>query len=387
MKGITPTRLFRFFAALTVLFAAAPQVVNAQYAVLHNFADGTQPLDGADPGPTLTVTPNGIFGATASGYSTKLPGFTHQPTVFNLSADGSVLIIHDFPHAALVPNCPLLYHNNAFFGTTLKGPASSPYGVVFRLREEPDKSVWRSALLHKFDSDQRPQPMYPHTSVIVGADGDLYGTTMEGGSSDQGTIYRLNLTSLRLEILYKFGGATGYPTSLMLAADGNYYGTTGGTIVSSGKPVGTIFEMTPAGKVTVLYTTAEGIYFPLVQANDGNFYGTISDSVIRMTPEYAVTVIFTFPQGGGGGNGLVEGPTGNLYGTSYYGGTANHGTIFELATDGSSYQVLHNFGDGSVSNDGLYPAGALVVGSDNNLYGTTSLGGTNNSGTIFKVSP
>ena len=383
------TRLFKLSLALVSAFVIAPQISNAQYTVVHRFGDGSQSLDGAYPGNTLTVTPNGIFGATTDEFSTELPGFIHHPTVFSLLTNGSVLIVYDFLHSLLVPNCPLLYYKNAFFGTTDRGPASSPGGVLFRLRESPLQGVWHSVDLHTFASNGSDNPSFANTPVILGSNGDLYGTTYSGGPAGQGTIYRLNPSSHLLKVLYNFDGTIGNPSSLMLAKDGNYYGTSGGTVISNGSPipVGAIFKMTPAGTVTVLYTLAHAIHDPLIQANDGNFYGTVSDTVIKMTPEYVVSVLFTFPEGNGG-HGIVQGPTGNLYGTTSNGGTANNGTIYELTTDGASYQVLHNFGDGSVSNDGLNPASTLVVGSDNNLYGTTPFGGgAADAGTIFEISP
>jgi uncharacterized repeat protein (TIGR03803 family) len=86
-------------------------------------------------------------------------------------------------------------------------------------------------------------------------------------------------------------------------------------------------------------------------------------------------------------NAVVQGPNGNLYGVALAGGTTNGGVLFEISTDGSSYTILHKFGDGSVPNDGIAPSGPLLVGSDKNLYGETSSGGTANQGIIFKFSP
>lgn len=171
----------------------------------------------------------------------------------------------------------------------------------------------------------------------------------------------------------------------MLAKDGNYYGTTMSVY-------GGIFEMTPDGTVTEIYTFTAGWPNALIQGTDGNFYGTtgsITDGVVfKMTSDHVVSVLHTFGQGTDGqfAGGLVQGPTGNLYGTTGLGGSADQGTIYEITTDGSSYNILHNFGDGSVINDGNNP-GPLVVGSDNNLYGTTSIGGVSNNGTVFKISP
>jgi uncharacterized repeat protein (TIGR03803 family) len=84
-----------------------------------------------------------------------------------------------------------------------------------------------------------------------------------------------------------------------------------------------------------------------------------------MTPDHVITTIHTF-QGSDGRlpNGLVQGPNGNLYGTTQLGGTAGNGVVFEISTDGSLFTVLHNFGDGTITHDGKNPVGSLLVGPD-----------------------
>jgi uncharacterized repeat protein (TIGR03803 family) len=129
---------------------------------------------------------------------------------------------------------------------------------------------------------------------------------------------------------------------------------------------------------------------PLIEGSDGNFYGTEANSVFKLTPGGKFTVLHIFGKGkdGKGPAGAVaQGPNGNLYGMCFGGGTAGDGTIYEVSTDGFSYAVLHNFGDGSIPNDGQNPNENLLLGSDNNFYGTTSQGGSAGKGTIFKVSP
>jgi uncharacterized repeat protein (TIGR03803 family) len=173
-------------------------------------------------------------------------------------------------------------------------------------------------------------------------------------------------------------------TTLLLATDGNFYG---------GTYEGQIFKMTPDGTVSAFYTfssTADSLNGPLIKGSDGNFYGTAGGVVFQLTPDATLTILHTFGQGtdGKGSIGAVaQGPNGNLYGLCNLGGTAGDGTIYEVSTDGSSYTVLHNFGDGSVPNDGQNPEGSLLLGADNNFYGVTDFGGSAGKGTIFKVSP
>ena len=157
--------------------------------------------------------------------------------------------------------------------------------------------------------------------------------------------------------------------------------------------------MTPAGKVTILYTFPLSCLGagPLVQDTAGNFYGTTavngtynSGAVFKMTPQHVVTILHSFGQSGDGSNPnstVVIGPDGNLYGTTPQGGTKDAGVLYQLAPDGSTYTILHHFYDGSVANDGYQPNAPLILGADNNLYGTTAWGGTANLGVIFKMVP
>jgi uncharacterized repeat protein (TIGR03803 family) len=200
-----------------------------------------------------------------------------------------------------------------------------------------------------------------------------------------------------ITVVYSFSSAGGLPgAGLLLGQDGNYYGTTeAGPNRGTG---GAIFRMTPAGTVTFLYDFPSSISpdSALIQVPNGNFYGTTSINslgtkgvLFQMTPQFAVTILHTFTGGTDGETpgGVVLGPNGNLYGTTTYGGTADQGTVYEIATDGTSYTILHNFGDGSVTNDGQEPFGPLALGADNNLYGTTQVGGSAGKGTVYRISP
>src|SRR3569833_1413523 len=139
---------------------------------------------------------------------------------------------------------------------------------------------------------------------------------------------------------------------LLLASDGNFYGVTNQGGANRG---GTVYMMTPAGKITVLHSFADPS-----TPNDG------------LGPE----------------GGLVEGPDGNLYGTTAVGGSHGEGTIFKI-TKAGALTILHSFRDGSVAGDGSWPEAAMIVGSDGNFYGTTTDAdaGTTTYGTVFKITP
>ncbi len=243
------------------------------------------------------------------------------------------------------------------------------------------------------------QGAYPFASLVQGADGNFYGTTEGGGSTDCvtdgcGTLFKIT-TAGALTSLYSFCTPlpcyTGYQpyAALIQANDGNFYGTAseGG---DHGR--GSIFKMTPAGVVTELHgfngSDGDYPYAALVQASDGNFYGTTGGyltygSVFKMTPDGVVTALYLFqgqPDGGDPYAPLVEGADGNFYGTTYYGGANDEGTVFKITPTGT-LTTLYSFS----GPDGSSPDGALLLAADGNFYGTTRAGGANSSGTVFKI--
>ena len=211
---------------------------------------------------------------------------------------------------------------------------------------------------------------------------------------------------------------------LLLASDGNYYGTTmyGGTAASNGngsQGYGTAFMMTPAGVVTVLHSfndgsvTNDGMYptSTLVEGSDGNLYGTTSyggagmfGTIFQMTKAGVVTIMHSFDDGSADENGntddgylpecgLTIGSDGTLYGVATQSSdNIGQGIAFNIDLSGD-YTILHEFGDGTVANDGQTPVSALLLGADNSLYGTTAYGGSTTGidsdghgfGTLFKM--
>jgi uncharacterized repeat protein (TIGR03803 family) len=197
--------------------------------------------------------------------------------------------------------------------------------------------------------------------------------------------------------LYSFtggnDGANPY-AALVQGSDGNFYGTTysGGT-----NGDGTVFQINPNGALTSIYSFTGGNdganpYAALVQGSDGNFYGTTEfggtngyGTVFQISPKGSYHSLYSF-QGHAGGAypyaGLVQGSDGSFYGTTYYGGTNKSGTVFTISTNGGG-RFLYSFPGG---NDGGYPYGGLVQGSDGSFYGTTYRGGgSEGAGTVFRL--
>jgi len=240
----------------------------------------------------------------------------------------------------------------------------------------------------------------PSMSLVQGTDGNLYGTTEGGGAKGEGTVFKVTPTGT-LTTLYSFCAKTNCTDGsvplggLVLGTDGNFYGTTSEGGISAdpfGGDCGTVFKITPAGKLTTLhmFDSTDGYatpFGPLVQATNGNFYGTTqSGTVYSITSGGTFTTVLT---AGAGGYALIQATNGIFYGAGVGG---PDGTVYSI-TAGGTLTTLHRF-DGST--DGYGPFGPLVQANNGNFYGTTSQGGPNDEcdsqifsgcGTVFEITP
>ena len=288
-----------------------------------------------------------------------------------------------------------------FYGTTTYG-GSANFGEIFKLT--PTGTI---TTLVNFTG---PNGAYPIGELIQASDGNLYGTTNGGGggATHYGTVFRVTLSGALTTIFtFTFDAVTGLTpnganpeAALVQGTDGNLYGTTinGGTSVSG---YGTIFKMSTTGTLLMSVTVHGGAEpqfprVPLIQGSDGNFYGVSykggdlaysGGTVYQCTPGGVVTVLhgFTDPEGDKPEGGVVQGSDGNLYGTTEGGGASNTGSVYRLTTVGK-FTVLHQFGPGT-DGDGAQPFGEMVQASDGNFYGTTSTGGAGDLGSIFRLTP
>jgi uncharacterized repeat protein (TIGR03803 family) len=182
---------------------------------------------------------------------------------------------------------------------------------------------------------------------------------------------------------------------------------------------GTVFELTPSGIETVLYSfcsqtnCADGAYpsAGLIEGSDGNFYGTTAwgganfdpasdmyiGTVFKITPSGTLTTLYSFCSQAGCADGrepaagLIQGSDGNFYGTTIVGGANDDGTVFKLTPSGG-LTTLHSFCSQTGCVDGSLPRAGLIKGIDGNFYGTTDEGGANDTlyggaGTVFKITP
>jgi uncharacterized repeat protein (TIGR03803 family) len=245
----------------------------------------------------------------------------------------------------------------------------------------------------------------PAAKLLEAPDGFLYGTTYTGGSGQGGTVFKVDKSG-NLTTLHSFGDGEAAidgesPVApLILGSDGNFYGTTslygdpGDGVVLHGD--GTIFRLAPDGTLTTLHTFTgpDGAqpFGPLLQAADGYFYGTTLNSaastVFRMAADGALTTIHAFKSDASEGGepwGLIQGPDGNFYGTTSIGGFggvpgAGGGTVFQL-TPAGTLTTLHYFQYGGAGPDGGNPVGGLTIGPDGAYYGLNGGG----EGAAYKI--
>ena len=285
-----------------------------------------------------------------------------------------------------------------FYGTTFAGGANSE-GTVFEITAEGKfRTLYNFCSLANCADGSLPQ-----ASLVQGVNGNLYGTVSYGGAHNAGGIFEITATG-GVKLIYSFcsraGCADGSTPSaaLLLGRNGNFYGTTWTGGVGGG---GTVFEVTATGALKTLHSfcsqpncaDGEKPTAALIQARNGNFWGTTSSggsagdgTVFKMSPTGALTTLHSF-NGSDGSNavaGLVQATDGNFYGITELGGDNNAGTVFQI-TPAAALTTIYKFCSQSGCDDGANPEGQLIQASDGNLYGTTFQGGVTAQGTIFKI--
>jgi len=283
------------------------------------------------------------------------------------------------------------------YGTTFGGGAYAS-GTIFQVT--PAGTI-TDIYSFTYCSDPSCDGANPAGGLVLGADGNFYGVTENGGFNYAGTVFQLTPTGT-LNTIYNFCAQWPCPdgyapfATLIQATDGNFYGTTqyGGTGPSCyyGLACGTVFEITSTGTLTTLYnfSGSDGSlpYGSLIQASDGNFYGTTylggannDGTIFQLTPAGTLNTLhsFAWTDGAKPVAGLIQASDGNFYGMTSEGGAHGLGTLFRITSTGSLTTLL-SFRRAM----GGYPIGALMQATDGNIYGTTAQGGANAYGTIFK---
>lgn len=281
--------------------------------------------------------------------------------------------------------------DGALYGTTVGGGTHHD-GVAFGVT-----TIGSFTFVHNFCSqDNCEDGVEPQGGMILGTDGNLYGTTCFGGNDENGTIYKVTRDGT-LASLYRFDITDGLCPldTLVEATDGNFYGTTntGGAFGH-----GTVFRITPLGILATLHSFnfSDGLdpVGGLVQTDDGSLLGTAEGggtghcnsgcgTVFRITPSGTFGVIHSFnvDDGQQPDGMLMQASDGNIYGTTYI-GALGYGTVFKISRNGR-LTTIHRFN----ASDGAYPTGKLIQATDGNLYGTAEEGGASGVGTVFRITP
>ncbi|MGD1020635.1 MAG: choice-of-anchor tandem repeat GloVer-containing protein [Verrucomicrobiia bacterium] len=362
---------------------------------LYGFTGGA---DGGLPESWLIQASDGNFyGTTSQG------GANNTGTVFRLTV-GVTNIVGTITNLATVttlysftggddgatPIAGLFQGSDSnFYGMTTRGGVNDT-GTVFQIT-----TAGTLTTLHGFTGGA--DGGYPLGGVIQGSDGNLYGTTSQGGANSSGTVFQITSDGT-FTTLYSFPGGTNGAipkAGLVQATDGNFYGTTS---IGGSNTYGTVFSISSNGAFTSIYqfTRADGRYpaAALIQSfSDGYFYGTTPfggdrgyGTAFKVSSQGTFTTLFDFGGGDGErpGSSLLQAKDGLFYGTTFLGGYG-YGTLFQMNSNGvfntSGLNTLGRFLGDVV---GGIPYAGLVQGVDNYFYGTTGFGGPGLHGTVFR---
>lgn len=366
-----------FSLTLTSTLVAQPAI---SFSTLHTF---TGP-EGAQPYAGLVQGSDGYFyGTTYSG------GTSNGGTVFKINTTGALTSLYSFPVSTWVKAGLVEGTDGYYYGMTYQG-GTNGNGSVFKI-----DTNGAEAPLYSFTNALGPGYTIPKATLIQASDGFFYGTT-PGADNLQGDVFKVSTTGTFAE-LYKFSGSNGRnpeAAPLMQGSDGYLYGT---TIFGGTNGTGTVFKISTNGALSTLYSFSNRNdggypYSGLVQASDGFLYGiTTSGStngtgtVFKIGTNGAFSTLCCFPWSNPSNSvnyqaGLIQGSDGFFYGTSYLGGNYARGAVFQVSTNGA-LTVLYSFTGG---NDGEHSQGTLLQASNGYFYGTTSFGGTNNGGAVFR---
>ena len=387
---------------------------------------------GADPDTGLTLASDGrLYGVCSTG-------FTNPGTVFGLNTDGSgFAVLHYFE--GTTPGVPveadgrlLELSDGMLYGTTMStiyriNKDGSGFEVILRstatgvgpfwsgmvlgedgalygaavdavIKIQPDGSGLE--VLHRFVNPSVGDGYFGY-GLSVGLDGALYGVTSSGGTNGQGTVFRMLTDGTDYSILHHFRAQTNSASlpraSMVPVGSGMFFGTT-----ESGGPTngGTIFSLKANGSdarlrhIFGLETNSAKVPNRLCDGGDGFFYGTTSQggnssvgTIFRIdTNGSNFSVVRHFglaaePRGPRGG--LIKGTDGWFYGTSSSGGSANRGTVYKFNKLTGELLILRNL----ATADGQQPQCELVQDAEGALFGTGSISGAQNLGTVYRIAP
>ena len=353
MRALTSSGILTALIAFSFMAALVANAQTFTTLATFNGANGDGPYYGS-----LVQGANGNFyGTTTTGGDiatncSNVQGFACG-TVFELTPGGNLTTLYIFCSQincadGLVPYSGLtLGRDGNFYGTTSFGGGNFSGGTIFKITPAGQLTT-----LYNFCSQLNcTDGSFPIAGPVQASNGNFYGTTLQGGTYNQGVIYLISPTGT-YKVLHSFcaqthctDGASPF-AGLMQASNGRLYGTTAS---GGANGAGTVFAITPAGKFRTLHS-------------------------------------FAFTDGSGPTSALVQTSNGAIYGTTVSGGLRNDGTVFQMTATGT-LKTIYNFCVAAYCSDGANPAAGLVAGANGGLYGTTESGGVNLRGNIFEMTP
>jgi uncharacterized repeat protein (TIGR03803 family) len=388
-----PQNFSRSVSTITLALLVVGLALCAQaqtYTLLHSFrfADGTSPGG-------LTVDSQGnLYGAASLGGDSNCQIHQGCGTVFKIDASGVFTILHTFtpdPDGSTPNGAPYRDGAGNLYGVTYYG--GNGYGTIYKIDPQGNETV-----LHKFTAGG-PEGANPVGPLVPDGKGHLYGIA-GGGAEGFGTIFRMSKNgNVALVHSFSFSDGSGPNGSLAIDHLGNLYGT---TTFGGASDRGTVFKIDPSGNESVLYSFSGGADGSepeqgVILDSAGNLYGTTADGginclgsgcsvIFKVSPDGSESTFFSFsgyPTDGVDANGpLLIDPAGNLYGTTFGGGTrpGSDGTIFKIDPTGKE-TILYQFSKAN----GMLPLWGLIGDGAGHMYGTTTQGGANRMGTVFRL--
>jgi len=404
--GRCPRHATSILFALALLLFASLSAVSQTYKVVYNFtgrgSDGATP----DGGPILDRNGN-IFGTT------NLGGAYGSGSVYRLSPHGSSWVytsLYSFKGgsdgAGPAFGSLAIGPGHHFFGTTEGG---GNFGTAFDVWRPPNNSrasvPWQEAVVHSFGSGN--DGAQPIGGVVFDSAGNFYGTTSLGGDTGNGTVFEVKRSGKQWieSVIYSFKGGTDAfnpVAGVTLDSKGMIYGTTS---FGGANGDGTVYRLQRSGshwKETILYSfkgASDGQHpvGGVILDSTGNLYGSTfqggvngGGTVYRLSHSskgWKLTTGYSFNPGFGGPyNKLTIDASGNIYGTTNGDGANNAGSVFKLTPTKGTWKFtdLYDFTDGK---DGGLPYGALTIDARGNIFGTAVVGGTDNQGVVFEITP
>jgi uncharacterized repeat protein (TIGR03803 family) len=385
----------RIAIGLLLLATLVPGAIasgNSQFEVLATLErSGAQPM-----GSLVEHSSTALFGTTISG------GSLNYGTVFRVDETDGITILHSFSSIdGTAPTAGLTEASNSvLYGTTAEGGLHG-FGTAFKITPEGSFSK-----LIDFTGETGAAKGSVPNGLALHANGSLYGTTQSGGANASGTLFSINPDSGILTTLAEFSGANGptpgrNPIGTVIARDDLLYGLTQNGGDSNN---GVYFGISIAGTPTLSrsFTGSSGNQAgsrpnsSLLLANDGFIYGTTEYGGANgvgiafrfssnASPSYEILHEFSDRTGSQPSGSLCERADGAVYGSTSVGGSQGWGVLYKIAP-GAAYSVIAEFTNENGLIPGASPSSGLIVTSDDRIWGTTSAGGPGQRGLVFTLS-